>query len=176
MSTDNSWSVLRRINLTEVNKLVVIVVNAGTNPVTRRDKTPNVPGFFDTLTAAVDVPMGNYSFDTLEILRKIADEFAEPGELISACKKRAAAKGPQRELDIPEPHKIEVFPIEVAFEYIEASEERNWFKNLPTTLELLRETVDRLRTVGRQILREDLEFKKLLKVLHGCSASPAQNC
>lgn len=178
-SVNNSWSVLRMIDLKKVDKvdkLVVIVVNAATNPATDRDKTPNVPGLIDTVTAAANVPLDNYSFDTLEILRKTKSEFEEQMRLISGCKTLAAAKGTQCALDIPAPHQIELFPIEVAFEYIEAPKERNWFKNLPTSLELPRETVDKLRAVGRQILSEDLEFKRLMEVLHGCLAIDGQSC
>ena len=77
----------------------------------------------------------------------------------------AAAKGPQCKLDIPAPHQIEFFPIEVAFEYIESSTERDWFKNLPTTFELPPQTVDKLRAVGRQILNDDPQFKRLIQEL-----------
>lgn len=173
---DNAWSVLRLINLKEVDKLVVIVVNAATNPATGRDSTPNVPGLVDTVTAAATVPLGNYSFDTLEILRATVNGFNEEARLISGCRALAAARGAQCVPDIPAPHQIELFPVEVAFEYIESAAERNWFKNLPTTLELPRETVDKLRAIGRRILGEDPEFKKLMGTLHGCLATDGGRC
>lgn len=175
-SVNNSWSVLQLINLKKVNKLVVIVVNAATNPAPHRDRTPDVPGLIDTITAAATVPLDNYSFDTLEILRATVNEFNEEARLISGCKARAAGKGTQCALDIPAPHQIELFPVEVAFEYIEAAQERNWFKTLPTTLELPRETVDKLRAMGRQLLSEDPQFNKLMGVLHGCLAMGGQRC
>jgi len=175
-SLNNSWSVLRLIDLKNVNKLVVIVVNAATDPATGRDKTPDVPGLLDTVTAAATVPLDNYSFDTLEILRKTVNEFNEQMRMVSGCKALAAGKGPQCALDIPVPHQIEFFPVEVAFEYIDAAEERSWFKNLPTTLELPRDTVNKLRAVGRQILGEDPGFKKLMEALHGCLATGGQSC
>lgn len=175
-SLNNSWSVLRLINQKKVSKLVVIVVNAGTNPTSSRDKIPEVPGLVDTLTAAAVVPLGNYSFDTLELLRQTVNEFNESMRLVSGCKELAANKGPQCELDIPVPHQIEFFPIEVAFEYIEAANERNWYKNLPTSLELPRETVDKLRMVGQRILSEDPEFKRLMEALRGCIALTGPRC
>lgn len=175
-SVNNSWSVLQLINLKKVNKLVVIVVNAATNPAPHRDQTPDVPGLIDTITAAATVPLDNYSFDTLEILRATVNEFNEEARLISGCKALAAGKGTQCALDILAPHQIELFPVEVAFEYIEAAQERNWFKNLPTTLELPRETVDKLRAMGRQLLSEDPQFNKLMGVLHGCLAMGGQRC
>ena len=56
-----------------------------------------------------------------------------------------------------------MFAIEVAFDFIAAADERNWFKNLPTTLELPHATVDRLRAVGRKLLGEDPQFHALLE-------------
>ena len=175
-SLNNSWSVLGLINLKKVDKLVVIVVNAATDPATERDKTSNVPGFIETVATAATVPLGNYSFDTLEILRATVNEFNEEVRLISGCKALAASKGKQCELDTPAPHPIEFFQVEVAFEYIEQNEERRWFKNLPTTLELPRETVDKLRAIGRRLLNDDPQFKKLLEALHGCLPVGDQRC
>ena len=162
---NHPWSVLRLINLEQVNKLVVIVVNAATDPETDRDKTPKVPGLLDTVTAAATVPLNNYSFDTLDLLRRTVNEFNESARLVSGCKDLAAARGAQCALDIAAPRQIELFPIEVAFEYIDDSAERGWFKNLPTTLELPRESVDKLRAVGRRILGEDPNFRMLLQTL-----------
>jgi hypothetical protein len=160
---DNSWSVLQRIDLKQVDKLVVIVVNAATNPAIRRDKTPAVPGLLDTVTTVATIPLNNYSFETLQLLRARVDDFNEEMRLISGCKALAAGKGPQCVPDIPTPHQIEFFPVEVAFEFIASEQERNWFKNLPTTFELPPDTVDKLRAVGGRILGEDPQFKELIR-------------
>ncbi len=173
---DNSWSVLRMINLKKVSKLVVIVVNAATNPATARDKTPDVPNIIDNITAAATVPLDNYSFDTLELLRSTVNQFNEEQRLIAGCKALAIGKGAQCALDIPAPQQIDFYPVEVAFEYIASPAERNWFKNLPTSLELPRETVDKLRAIGRQLLSEDPGFKKLMKALGGCLAFDGKGC
>jgi predicted acylesterase/phospholipase RssA len=175
-SLDHSWSVLRLINLKKIDKLVVVVVNAATNPATRRDQSADVPGVFDTVTAAATVPLDNYTFDTLELLRATVNEFNEETRLISGCKTLAAGKGAQCALDIPAPHQVEFYPIEVAFEYLQSPEERDWFKNLPTKFELPRETVDKLRAVGRRLLGEDPQFRKLMQTLHGCVAGGAPPC
>jgi NTE family protein len=166
-STNNPWSVLRMMNDKKIQKLVVIVVNAATNPATGRDQTAAVPGLIDTLTTAATVPLDNYSFDTLELLRATVNEFNEEARLVEGCGKLAARKGAQCALDIPAPHRVELYPVQVAFEYIGSADERAWFKNLPTTFELPRETIDRLRAVGRRLLNEDPEFQKLMKALNG---------
>ena len=175
-SLNNSWSVLRLINMKKVNKLVVIVVNAATNPVTERDKTPAVPGLIDTVSAAATVPLGNYSADTLDILRRVKSSFDAQVAQVTDCKALAAAKGAQCTLDIQAPPQVDVFPIEVAFDYIDSADERNWFKNLPTSLELPKETVDKLRAIGKRLLSEDGEFKRLMEGVHGCLAVDGKAC
>jgi hypothetical protein len=166
-SLNSPWSVLQMMNEGKIEKLVVVVVNAATNPATGRDQTAKVPGLVDTLTSAATVPLDNYSFDTLELLRATVNEFNEEARLVEGCRKLAARKGPQCALDIPAPRRVELFPVQVAFEYLGSAEERAWFKNLPTTFELPRETIDRLRAVGRRLLNEDPEFQKLMKALEG---------
>jgi len=166
-STNHPWSVLQLMNRKAVGKLVVIVVNAATNPATERDRSASVPGLLDTLTTAATVPLDNYSFDTLDLLRKTVDEFDTDARLVEDCNRLSARRGAQCALQLPAPHKVDLYPIQVAFDYIGSAEERAWFKNLPTTFELPRETVDKLRAVGRRLLSEDPQFQNLLKALNG---------
>lgn len=173
---DNAWSVLRLINLRRVEKLVVVVVNAATNPRTERDRSASVPGLFDTLNAAANVPLDNYSFETLQALTAIVNEFNEEARLISGCEALAAEKGRQCALDIQAPHRIDFFPIQVAFEFVASDEARRELKNLPTSLQLPRETVDQLRSAGRRILSEDPQFKRLMGALRGCLAAAGEPC
>lgn len=164
-STSHPWSVLQLMNRQRVDKLVVIVVNAATAPATRRDQSAGVPGLIDTLTTAATVPLDNYSFDTVELLARTMSEFDSEARLVEGCNRLSARKGEQCALRLAAPHRVEVYPIQVAFEYIAAREERAWFKNLPTNFELPRDTVDRLRAVGRRLLHEDPQFQRLLKAL-----------
>ncbi len=167
VSVDPPWSVLRRMNRKEVSKLVVIVVNAATAPRTARDTKPDVPGLLDSLTTAATVPLDNYSFDTVELLDRTMAEFNTDMRLVEGCNRLSAAKGAACALKLPAPHAVDLYPVQVAFEYIGEHEERTWFKNLPTTFSLPRDTVDRLRAVGRRLLAEDPQFRRLLKELSG---------
>lgn len=167
VSTNHPWSVLERMNQKRIDKLVVIVVNAATNPATDRDQTAAVPGLIDTLTTAATVPLDNYSFDTVELLSKTVNEFNTEARLVEGCNRLSARKGEQCALNLPAPHKVDLYPVQVAFEYIASPEERAWFRNLPTTFELPRETIDKLRAVGRRLLNEDPQFQNLMKALNG---------
>jgi predicted acylesterase/phospholipase RssA len=175
-STNHPWSVLQMMNRKQVSKLVVLVVNAATNPATDRDRTASVPGLVDTLTTAATVPLDNYSFDTLELLGRTMGEFNTDARLVEGCNRLSAAKGGQCALRLPAPHKVDLYPIQVAFEYIASAQERLWFKNLPTTFELPRETIDKLRAIGRRLLSEDPQFQSLLEALDGCLAGAGRDC
>jgi len=175
-SVNHPWSVLQRMNQKKIDKLVVIVVNAATNPATGRDQSASVPGLVDTLTTAATVPLDNYSFDTVELLRRTVEEFDADARLVEGCNRLAARKGEQCALRLAVPHKVDLYPIQVAFDYIAAREERSWFKNLPTTFELPRQSIDRLRAVGRRLLGEDPQFQSLLQALGGCLAGGGRTC
>lgn len=175
-STNHPWSVLRMMNNRKIDKLVVIVVNAATNPATDRDKSASVPGLVDTLTTAAAVPLDNYTADTLDLLSAAVNQFNEEARLVEGCRRIAARQGAQCAPNIPVPSKVELYPVQVAFEYIASAEERSWFKNLPTTFGLPRETVDRLRDVGRRLLAEDPKFQELMKALNGCLPASRQAC
>lgn len=166
LSTPNHpWSVVEMMNNKLVDKLVVIAVNAATGAATERDKSARVPGIIDTVVTAAEVPLGNYSFDTLELLREAADEFARDARLVEQCKGLAAKKGAQCVPDIKVPHKVDFYQVQVSFDYIASPEDRAWFRALPTTFQLERETVDKLRAVARRLLVEDPQFQKLLQDL-----------
>jgi hypothetical protein len=104
------------------------------------------------------------------------NEFDTDARLVEGCNRLSARKGAQCALELPAPHKVELYPIQVAFEYIGPREERAWFKNLPTSFELPRETIDKLRAVGRRLLAEDPQFQGLLETLNGCLAGGAKAC
>jgi len=170
-SSNHPWSVLQRMNQKKIDRLVVIAVNAATNPATGRDQAADVPGLLDTLTTAANVPLDNYSFDTVELLSKTVNEFNADARLVEGCNKLSARKGAQCALNLPAPHRVDLYPIQVAFEYLASPEERTWFKNLPTTFELPRESIDKLRAVGRRLLNEDPQFQNLMKALNGRPAN-----
>jgi hypothetical protein len=164
-SLNHPWSVLRMMANKQVNRLVVIAVNAATAPPVKRDDSASVPGLIDTVFTAADVPLGNYSFDTMELLARMVNDFDKDDRLLTQCNELSAAKGAQCALNLPAAHKVDFYPVQVAFEYITSQEDRVWFQSLPTTFQLPPETVVKLRAMGRRLLFEDPKFRKLLEDL-----------
>ena len=175
-TVDHPWSLMRMIDNEQIGTLLVIVVNAATEPATDRDRTAAVPGLVDTLTTAATVPLDNYSFDTLALLTAAVTEYTATPRVVDDCRKAAARKGPQCELTLPDLYRIDMYPVQVAFEYVGDDDERDWFKNLPTTLELPRDTVDRLCDVGRRLLQEDPNFQKVLREFNGSVRDAGAGC
>jgi len=57
---------------------------------------------------------------------------------------------------------VSVFAIDVSFEALTDTAERDYFMNLPTTLALPPEAIDQLRAVAGRLLRESPDYQKLL--------------
>jgi NTE family protein len=60
--------------------------------------------------------------------------------------------------------------VEVSFDEIGDAKERDYFMNLPTTFVLPPESVDRLRDVAAQLLRQSKEFGAVVRELGGAPA------
>ena len=58
--------------------------------------------------------------------------------------------------------KLEYDLIHISFEEIADDEEREFFENLPTTLQLESETVERVRKKAGELLYQSKEFQKLI--------------
>lgn len=56
-TTDSPWSVLRMINLEQVEKVLVIVVNSKTDPDTTMDRKESAPGWQEVLVSVATDPM-----------------------------------------------------------------------------------------------------------------------
>jgi len=161
-STDPTYSILRKINNHEVDKLIVIVVNAATDPKTKLDQTPKVPGVIDVLTAAATVPLDNYSADSVTLLNAKVSEFNAGYDLLHDCNSVLQEQCPGGSLDTGQLSAVDLYMVEVAFDFIQDAQQREWFKNLGTNFSLPDETIDKLKEIGCILYRHDPGLKDLL--------------
>ena len=166
-STDPAYSIQRQVDLEIIEKLVIIVVNAATDPESKRDKTAKVPGLIDVLTSAAVIPLGNYSFDTVNRARTIVQEYNEGVLMRNACEKVLKKACPDAKLPGGDLYSVDVYLSQVAFDFITDPKIRYQFKNLPTTFALPAKTVDALKQMGRELLQNDPQIRRLLQELHG---------
>lgn len=125
------WSLLQKINNQEVKTIVVITVNAKTDRRKRWDEKRSGPGTFSVLSASAGIPMGNFTMETLELMRG----YAKDAEL--------TANGP-----------IRIHGVEIAFDDLPDPDEQVFFGNLGTNFGLDRFEVDCLIDRGGRLLRE----------------------
>lgn len=164
-SNDPSWNLPNNINLGKVKKLVVIVVDARTNPKTAIDKKPSGPGLTTILDIVSSIPMSNYSFDTVQELLDTFDQWRKDRAAYAACKGILNSECPTAHMPSKPPKPIETHGIYVGFDQIKDTKERERFLNLPTTFYLPKQAVDDLRGIGPKILDESEEFQSLCSFL-----------
>lgn len=165
LSLDGGWSILRMVNLNRIEKIVVIVVNAKTEPDTSFDQREDAPGWKDVLITVATVPMDNYSFETVELFAESSKQWQKDYQARKACERQLKARCPGAELPRDQLAKVDFYPIVVAFDSLQDSAERNFFKNLPTTFNLPAETIDRLRAAGARLVGESVGFRELVREL-----------
>ena len=139
-----------RSEMAPIQHIVVVVVNASTMAVTEIGKSNDIPRIFDVLTAVTDIqlPFHNTKSNTL-----LKDELVQMVETISKA-------------DSP----IQPYFIEVSIEDVEDPEKSLYLNKIPTSFFLEKEQADTVIGVGRQLLRQNEEFRRLLSNL---GAKPA---
>ncbi len=162
---DSSWSVLRMINLDKVEKVLVIVVNAKTDPDTKMDQKESAPSWKDVLMTVATDPMDNYSFETIELLGESFKQWKRDYDSIKSCEKKLKALCPEKKLDGVSLAKVDFHVVVLGFDLLEDEEERNFFKNLPTTFNLPPGTVDRLRGVAAKLIDKSEVYQRLVQDL-----------
>lgn len=160
-SNDLQWSVPNKINRGMIKKLVVITVDAKTIPTTDSDKSPSPPGTFDVLSVIANVPMANYSFDTVELMRSTFNDWDKDRRAYADCEAVLKDKCPRQGMPAPAPPPVDLYWVYVGFERIEDPERRHYFQTLPTTFYLPEKDVNELREIAKVLMEDSKEFQDL---------------
>ena len=140
--------------------IVVIVVNSRSDPSTDWDLSPRPPGFVSQMLQSSSLPIDHFSSDSVELLKDIAQRWANRRRLDVAEKRIAGLSRAQAEAAVPN---ITFDAIDVSFDAIADPVERRYFMDLPTSFALPPAAVDKLRDVGGRLLRESRGYQKLLR-------------
>lgn len=145
-----------------LKRMVVIMVNSLSVPDTDWDRNSSPPGGISMMIKAASVPIDRYSSEQIELLKDIVSRW----NLLRTgyIQKRLMLDPYFSAKTVPQ---VEFYPIEVTFENIHDETERNHFMNLPTSLTLPPDDVDKLRKMAGKLLRQSPAFIKLVKDLGG---------
>jgi predicted acylesterase/phospholipase RssA len=152
------------MNQRKIQRLVVIVVNARTEPPETIDETRRAPGALEVAMKTATVAMDNYSFETIELMKDLAEAREQARRAVEDCRRLLADRCPSA-AQPPLLNEIKFSIIEINFESITDPKEREELLSLPTSFVLPPATVDRLIAKGGELLRQSEEFRELVREL-----------
>ena len=150
-------NVLKRAGVKNVQKLVIISVNAETAPDVKEYRSDHIPVLSRAFSSLIDIPINRYSTDTLLLMR-----FA-----VQMWRNDLRNRLPDAETAFTKD--AEIYFVDVSFNAVEDLAERESLMKIPTTLYLTDEQIDRLIMASTRLIRNDPEFQRLMKDLE---ASP----
>ena len=159
----NIWNKLQELDLQKTSKLAIITVNAQTAMDTSFTKRDYSIPIFDTLGAVSSIPLDQYSFETMELLRNNMS-YWQKAITVGRCGETTPLKSMQQR-DTPGATPacaVKTYLIEMNFDSLHDESEREHLKQLPTSFYLKSSDVDRLKEAARNILTDSVEFNKLV--------------
>ena len=143
---------LRDLKLPVPQRLVIISVNAAADTRQGIDATVQQPTLEQTLNAVTNIQLYRYNTDTLQDMQQSLQRWAA-------------------ELSTPQ-QTVEPFFVRLSFQDVPDLPLRRFLNEIPTSLALSGEQVDRLIAVGRELLRNNPEYQRLLASLGGAVPAP----
>ena len=136
----------RRKELAEshAHKIVLIIVNAYASPDRDWDKREASPGSLSTAAAAASHTLDQRTLETVDYLREALTDLRVRLQL---------------------PADVKIYPVFLSFTNFRDAKQQRFYLNLPTSFFLPGTDVDKLREAGRELLRADDNYQKLLRDL-----------
>lgn len=139
----------------DLTHAVFISVNAQRAPDLSIDQSAEVPSFRRVMRA-FELPV---NLQSLHVSEELHASFERWREEIARRRPSAAGENVDR--------KPRFYFIDISLQAIADERERDYFKQIPTSLTLDAATVDRLRAVARKLLYDSPDFKQLMADLGG---------
>ena len=138
---------LRSVGAKPASRLAIVSVNASTRVGSDMEASARAPTLEQTANAVTDIQLHRYNASTVELLQASIQRWAQ-------------------ELSTPAAPVASYF-VQVDFEAIAEPERQVYFNRIPTSLALSGEQVDQLIAAGRELLRDNVEFRRFVKDLGG---------
>lgn len=156
-----SWQLAKAMGVADTRRMLIIVVNAQSEMDTTFRESDTDLSLAEAITASTSIPLNEYTFDTLTLLRLALKEISN--ELITArCKEWAATRERTTGCD-----DFEIHLVEVDFDKLADSKQSKTLKHLPTSFSLPAETVDDLRAAAREIMTTSKDFQEFMSNVGG---------
>jgi NTE family protein len=106
------------------------------------------------------VPIDRYSYESLQVMKDTVETWEMQRRLTIAGHRLNGVSEAEAGKRTPG---IALLAIDVSFDAIADPDERLYFMNLPTSLTLPQETIDRLRRIAGELLAASPAFQELLR-------------
>ena len=140
-------SYIKKIGLSRPNRVLFISVDASTTPVPKMDSSRKQPSLKETIGAVSDVQLHRYNTDTMDLMDKSLTRWA-----------RELSKGGKR---------VKPYFVQLGIKDVSQPGEQHYLNTIPTSFSLSDEQVDRLIKAGRELLRNNPDYKRFLASLGG---------
>ena len=138
---------LKRLDRKSASKLIVISVNASTDPAPAMDQSNAQPSLEETIGAVSSAQIHRYNAATLELMENTLPRWA-------------------KEMSTPE-QTVKPHFIQLGFKDIDKPDLLQFFNLIPTSFGLNDEQVDKLVEAGRQLIRYSPDFQNVVAELGG---------
>jgi NTE family protein len=152
------WELIKGTPRENLNKVVLIVVNAEAEPDPKWDRSEGIPGIGAMMSAYSSIGIERYNNETIALLKESVKSWADEIRT-QRCKRGTVSTLPGSCGD------IQFYVVEVKFDALKDETERMYFKRLPTAFKLAPEQVDKLRDVAHRLLVNSEEFQRLVRDL-----------
>lgn len=154
-----------KTSLDQIDRMVVIVVNATSAPKTDWAKNEDAPSTLSIMVKASGVPIDRYSMEQIDLLKDTEARWNR----MRALKNSSLVKKFPRNIHNPaidyvrNSPNVKLYTVNVSFSGISDDKERAYLNQLPTSFALEDEAVDRLRAGAHTALLNSPDFQNLIK-------------
>ena len=162
-----SGAVRRRMEGGQIDRLAVIIVDAGNDPPRNLERRPSSPNLFDVGKAVGVTGMQGHSEAMTETIKYALLE-AQPAtrRAYEECSEALRENCPGAAAPaVPAASRIESYVIDLNFRQIKDEKKRKGLLSTVTSLFLPEDNVEQLIEAGRQLVKEHPEFKRLIRDL-----------
>jgi hypothetical protein len=164
----SAWSVLSKINERKIRHVLVITANAKTGRDPGWDARESPPGVVDVLGLVTTGPMGNYSFETVQLIAEHFRKLNGDMENFRACENLAKEQCPAFTLPFELAAEVDFHAVELAFDKLTAEGDRplrTCLEGLATSFHLPRAQVTLLRQVAQRLLMTSPDFRDAMQAI-----------
>lgn len=163
---DSAWSVYSKINQRKIRRVLVITANAKTGRDPGWDTRESPPGVVDVLGLVTTGPMGNYSFETVQLVAEHFRKLNTDLESYGACEKLAKAQCPAFSMPFEPAAEVSFHAVELSFDKVAGDRNlQRCLEGLATSFALPRAQVTLLRQVAQRLLMTSPDFHDAMRAI-----------